>query len=115
MAQQLAVADVEGLVVDEQPDDLAVGDVDDRLAVLGVAVCGLRVRQRARLIEAVEVGAGEAERLTLVEVAAQPDVAVGEREDRLRVREAIELEAAFQTLVTGLAVRYYRAVNGRPG
>jgi len=27
-------------------------------------------------------------------------------------REAIELEAAFQTLVTGLAVRYYRAVNG---
>ena len=30
-------------------------------------------------------------------------------------REGIELEAAFQTLVTGLAVRYYRAVNGRPG
>jgi hypothetical protein len=27
-------------------------------------------------------------------------------------RESIELEAAFQTLVTGLAVRYYRAVNG---
>ena len=27
-------------------------------------------------------------------------------------REGIELEAAFQTLVTGLAVRYYRAVNG---
>jgi hypothetical protein len=30
-------------------------------------------------------------------------------------QESIELEAAFQTLVTGLAVRYYRAVNGRPG
>ena len=28
-------------------------------------------------------------------------------------REGIEPEAAFQTLVTGLAVRYYRAVNGR--
>ena len=27
-------------------------------------------------------------------------------------REAIGAEAAFQTLVTGLAVRYYRAVNG---
>jgi hypothetical protein len=27
-------------------------------------------------------------------------------------REGIALEAAFQTLVTGLAVRYYRAVNG---
>ena len=24
----------------------------------------------------------------------------------------LDLEAAFQTLVTGLAVRYYRAVNG---
>jgi hypothetical protein len=30
-------------------------------------------------------------------------------------REAIEVEAAFQTLVTGLAVRYYRALNGQPG
>ena len=29
--------------------------------------------------------------------------------------EGIEPEAAFQTLVTGLAVRYYRAVNGQPG
>ena len=29
-------------------------------------------------------------------------------------REGVGLEAAFQTLVTGLAVRYYRAVNGRP-
>jgi hypothetical protein len=26
--------------------------------------------------------------------------------------EGIEPEAAFQTLITGLAVRYYRAVNG---
>jgi hypothetical protein len=35
--------------------------------------------------------------------------------ERYAAREAIELEAAFQTLVTGLAVRYYRAVNGTPG
>jgi hypothetical protein len=26
--------------------------------------------------------------------------------------EGIEPEAAFQTLITGLAVRYYRAING---
>ena len=32
VAAQLAVADVERLVVDEQADELAVGDVDDRLA-----------------------------------------------------------------------------------
>ena len=47
MATQLAVAQVERLVVDEQPDELAVGDVDDRLAGLGVAVAGLGVRERA--------------------------------------------------------------------
>ena len=29
--------------------------------------------------------------------------------------EGVDVEAAFQTLVTGLAVRYYRAINGRPG
>lgn len=35
--------------------------------------------------------------------------------ERYAAQEGIELEAAFQTLVTGLAVRYYRAVNGTPG
>jgi hypothetical protein len=34
--------------------------------------------------------------------------------ERYALDEGIELEAAFQTLVTGLAVRYYRAVNGHP-
>ena len=29
--------------------------------------------------------------------------------------EGVDLESAFQTLVTGLAVRYYRALNGHPG
>jgi hypothetical protein len=41
---QLTVAGVERLVVDQQPHHLAVGDVDDRLPRLGVAVTGLRVR-----------------------------------------------------------------------
>src|ERR687897_522883 len=49
-ALPLAVADVEGLVVDEQSDDLAVGDVDDGLAALRVAESGPRVRQRACLV-----------------------------------------------------------------
>ena len=62
-----AVAQVQRLVLDQQPDELAVGDVDDRLAVLGVAVARLRVRQRALLEEAVEVGAREAARLALLE------------------------------------------------
>src|SRR5262249_34560241 len=90
--EQLAVAQVERLVVDEQPDDLAVGGVDDRLAGLGVAVAGLGVRQLVGLVEAVEVRAREAERLALVEVAAQADVAVGECKDRLGLREHVEVQ-----------------------
>jgi hypothetical protein len=35
--------------------------------------------------------------------------------ERYASREGIAAEAAFQTLVTGLAVRYFRAVNGKPG
>ncbi len=48
-----------GRVVDQQPDDLAVGHVDDGLPRLRVAVAGLGVGQRARLPEGVQVGAGE--------------------------------------------------------
>ncbi|HEV3002453.1 MAG TPA: hypothetical protein VGW75_17060 [Solirubrobacteraceae bacterium] len=34
--------------------------------------------------------------------------------ERYARREEITLESAFQTLVTGLAVRYYKAVAGEP-
>ena len=83
MLQELAVAEIERLVVDEQPDDLAVGDVHEGLAGLGVAVSRLGVRQRPQLVERVEVRARELEGLALVEVGAQADVPVREGEDRL--------------------------------
>ena len=57
--EQLAVADVERLVVDEEADDLPVRDVHDRLARLRVAVAGLGVRERPQLVEGVQVGPGE--------------------------------------------------------
>ena len=94
---QLAVPHVERLVVDQQPDQLAVGDVEDRLARLGIAVAGLGVGQRALLVERVEVGAGQAVRLALVEVAAQPDVAVGQGEQRLGLRQDVEVEPVSRT------------------
>ncbi len=34
--------------------------------------------------------------------------------ERYAAQEEITLESAFQTLVTGLAVRYYKAVAGEP-
>ncbi len=87
-----AVAQVERLVVDQQPDDLAVGDVDDGLAGLGVAVAGLGVGQRAGLVEPVQVGAGQAVRLALVQVAAHPDVPVAEGEDRLGLGQPVQVQ-----------------------
>ena len=53
VAAQLPEADIEGLVIDQQPDDLAIGDVDHDLPRLGVAVAGLDVGQRARFVETV--------------------------------------------------------------
>src|SRR5581483_11377625 len=95
VVEQLSVAHVERLVVDEQADDLPVRHVDDRLTGLRVAVAGLRVRQRPELVERVEVGPRQAVRLALVEVRAQPDVAVREREHRLGLREHVEVEAGL--------------------
>src|SRR3954453_17708041 len=95
MALQLAVADVEGLVVDEQADDLAVRDVEDRLPRLGKPVARLGVGERADLVDAVQVRARQAVRLALVEIAAQADVPVREREDRLRLREPVEVEGGL--------------------
>ena len=89
---QPPVADVERLVVDEQADDLAVRDVDDRLARLGIAVAGLGVGQRAQLVERVQVRPRQAERLALVEVPAQADVPVREREHRFGLGEHVEVE-----------------------
>ena len=89
---QLAVAHVERLVVDQQPHELGVGDVDHRLAGLGEAVAGLGVRQRAQLVERVQIGAGQAVRLALVQVSAYPDVSVGQREHRLGLGQQVQVQ-----------------------
>src|SRR6266487_4699906 len=80
---KLAGAHIERLVLDQQPDQLAVGDVDDRLTNRRKTVAGLRIGQRAVFVHRVEVGARQPVRLALVEVATQPDVPVGQREHRL--------------------------------
>ena len=128
---QLAVPHVEGLVVDEQPDRLAVGHVDDRLARFGKAVTCLGVRQWAQFVEGVQVGAGQPVRLALVEVAPQSDVPVGQGEDRLRLGQHVQVEPGFpdvpglgegtittRTLeatvaVAGAAIRRQDVRNGR--
>jgi hypothetical protein len=92
VVHQAAGADVERLVVDQQTDELAGGDVDDRLARLGIPVAALRVRQRMLLVEPAQerprLGAG----LAFVEVPAQADVAIRQREQRLCLAQALQVE-----------------------
>jgi len=45
VAHQAAGAHVERLVVDQKADQLAGGDVDDRLTRLGIPVVTFRIRQ----------------------------------------------------------------------
>src|SRR4051794_16076867 len=94
----MAVAHVERLVVDQQADDLAVGDVDQGLAVFGVAISGFCIRQRPRLVERIEVRAGQSVRLALVKVSSKSDVPVGQCENRLRLRQYIEVELGLPHL-----------------
>jgi hypothetical protein len=69
VGQQLAVPYVEWLVADQQAKDLAIGDIDDGLAGLRISIAGLGVRQRPDFVEGIQIGAGQAVRLALVEVA----------------------------------------------
>src|SRR5208283_1456721 len=53
------------------------------------------VGQRPDLVEGVQVGARQAVRLALVEVAAQPDVPVGQGEQGFRLGQQVEIEPGF--------------------
>ena len=92
MSTQLSVSNVERLVLDEQADDLPVRDIDDRLALVRIAVCALCVGQPPDLMKPAEVGPGYPVRLTLVEVSAHPDVSVRKREHGLGLRQRVEVE-----------------------
>lgn len=92
VAVEPAVAQIEGFVADQQPEHLAVRDVDRRLTGLRIAVSSFWVRQGVRLVEPVEVRAGYPVRLALVEVAPPAEVAVGQGEHRLALRQQVQFE-----------------------
>ncbi|CAB4932518.1 unannotated protein [freshwater metagenome] len=95
VGDDLAVVQVQRGVADQQPDQLAVGHVDDGLALLREAVAGLRVGQRPLLEEAVEVGARDDGGLALLQRAAHADVPVGQGEHRFVDREAVVVDAGL--------------------
>ena len=94
-SEQFAVSDVERLVIDQQSDDLAVGDVDDGLPVLGIREARFGIGQWPCLVETVQICARQAVGFTFLEVAAQPDVAVGQREQRLGLGHPVHVQAGL--------------------
>src|SRR5699024_9915381 len=76
-------AQVERGIAHEQTDQLPVGHVHHGLAGFGEPVPGLGMRQRALLVEAVDVGARDHARFALLQAAAQADMPVGQGEQGL--------------------------------
>jgi len=70
----------------------AVGDGGLTSWPVSDAVASLRRMQRPDLVERVEVRAPAAERLALVEVGAQADVALDSAKDRIALGEELEVE-----------------------
>ncbi len=79
--------EVERLVVHDQPDELAVGGVDDRLGALGEPVPGLGVGEVTLLIEGIEVRPRHPHRRALIQVPAQTDMPIGQGEHRFRLAQ----------------------------
>ena len=95
MLEQFAVPHIERLIVDKQAQQLAVGDVDDRLAGLRIAEPRLGVRQRTNLVERVQICARQTVWFALVEIASHADVAVRQGEQRLRFGQKVQIERGF--------------------
>ena len=83
------------LVVDVQADDLGVGCVDDRLTDLGEAERLLGVMDLPGLVEAVDERAVRERVAALVDVAAQAEIAVADREQRLRRAEVCGVDVVL--------------------
>ena len=96
VTRQRSVPHVERFVVDQQPHELPVGDVDERLSLLGIAVARLGMWHRYRLEEPGEVRPGDRVGFPLVEVAAEADVPVRQRKDRFGLREEIAPESRLR-------------------
>src|SRR5262245_8911102 len=83
VAKNPRAAEIEWFVIQVQPDDLAVGDVHDRLAGGGEAEGAFTIRDGPGFVEAVDEGAVAVGRLPLAERSPHPEVPVGDGENGL--------------------------------
>jgi hypothetical protein len=95
VGEQLAITNVEGLIIDEQSDQLAIGCVDQCLTRLRSAVLALGFQERTQLIETVEIRSRQSMWLAFVEISAHTDVTVGKSEQRLSLGQDFEIQSSF--------------------
>ncbi len=104
----LRTLEVEPLVIDVHPNRLGVGGVDHGLAVLGKAVRIFGVLDDPRLMQSVDEGAMARKRPALFVVAANAEVAVTEREDRLVKASMLGVDATHRETPGVVAVVTHR-------
>jgi len=92
---QSAVAHIERFVIHQEAKELAVRDVDYRLAFLRIPIPSFCVRERKGFEESIEVGAWRVVWFALIEVPTQADVPVRKREDGLGLAEEFEMKLPF--------------------
>src|SRR5690606_13471408 len=88
-----ATADVERLVPDDQPDQLAVGGVDHTLTALGVGVPLFGVRHRVLFEQTVEIAARDPAWVAFIEISSPAHITVREPENGLLMGEVLDVDA----------------------
>src|SRR6516164_4699954 len=74
VGKHLAVTEIKGLVVDKQPDEFAIGHVNESLTRFRSAILTLRFRKRTQLIKTVQIRARQSMRLAFIKIAAHATV-----------------------------------------
>ena len=88
---QVPVTDIEWLVVDQEAEELPIGNVDERLGRLAETVPRFGIWHRAQLVETIEIGSWQPMRFALVQISPQSNMAIREREQRLGLSERIQV------------------------
>ena len=96
--QQVGMREPEGLIVDEELNDFAVGHVEDRLPGFREAIGIFCIDNRPGFIESVDKGAVLSVRTALLRAPAHADISVAEREHRFKLGQEVGSEVFFDDI-----------------
>ena len=95
VAQQVRIGQPEGLVVDEELDDLAVGHAEDGLAGFREAIGVFGIYDRPGFIEPIDEGAVFGIGAAFLRTSAHAEVSVAERQHRFQLGQEFGVKVLF--------------------